>query len=396
MINLKDIQKAREQLTGIADMTPCIRSQSLSMSTKGEVYLKLENLQRTGSFKVRGAYNAISQLPKGTKGVIAASAGNHSQGVAFSARHCKVSATIVMPTTAPLIKVTNTRALGAEVIQYGQTFDVSFAHAKMLAKKRKLTLIHAFDDEHVIAGQGTIGLEITEQLGKIDVAIVPIGGGGLISGVAVCLKSLFPKIKVIGVQATGASALYQAYNGKHVTVYPKTIADGIAIKHPGKTTLAYIKRYVDDIVLVDDDALTAAIVRLLEKRKLIAEPAGVAALAAVHAGKIDVKGKKAVCILSGGNIDVRMLSAILRQGMVQEGRIYEFKTQVEDRPGGLHRLLGVLAEHKANILSIQHERLNPHAKVTHVEVDMIVEIFDHAHKERLKKALSAGGYSLED
>ncbi len=201
---------------------------------------------------------------------------------------------------------------------------------------------------------------------------------------------------MIGVQAQGAPALYQAYKGKKGVIYPKTIADGIAIKHPGETTLSYIKKYVDDIVLVDDDALTAAIVRLLEKRKLIAEPAGVAALAAVHAGKVDVKGKKAVCIISGGNIDVRMLSAIIRQGMVQEGRIYEFKTQVEDRPGGLHTLLGLLAEQKANILSINHERLNPHTQVTHVEVDMIVEIFDIMHRERLKKALRDGGYPLED
>lgn len=398
MISQKEVQAAAKRIASVIDVTPCIKAEALS-SAKTRVFLKLENLQKTGSFKLRGAFNKISQLSAKEKkaGVIAASAGNHSQGVAYAAKQLGVKATIVMPKTSPLIKITNTRALDATVLLEGETFDDAFQHAKMLAKKKGLTLIHAFDDDAIIAGQGTIGLEILDQVPNVDVVIVPIGGGGLISGVAAAIKSQNKNVKIIGVQAEGAPYAHQFFHKKSVSKAPPfTIADGIAVKHPGKNTSVYIRKFVDDVITVSDEEITASIVRMLERRKLIIEPAGIVALAAVRSSKVNVVGKTTVCVLSGGNIDIRMLSSIIRKGMVKEGRIYEFTTVVRDRPGALHKLTELIAKLGCNILEIHHERLNPHSSVLEVDVDIIVETMNANHISQLKSQLEANGYNVKD
>jgi len=394
MIRLKDIEQAKRRIEKVAHKTPLEYSKYFSRLCQNDVYLKLENLQLTGSFKIRGAYNKISTLPKNSK-VIAASAGNHAQGVAFSATKLGIKSYIVMPENAPITKVVSTRNYGAEVILYGATFDDAMKKAKELKKRKSLTFVHPFDDEKVIAGQGTIALEIIEQLPDVDAIIVPIGGGGLISGIAIAAKSINPKIKIYGVQASGCPSMYESIKEGHLveSKTAKTIADGIAVKHPSKLTFNIVKKYVDKIALVDDEEITATILDLLERTKLVVEPAGAVGLAALVHKKFKIKNKKVVIVISGGNIDITRLSTIIGRGLFKSGREIRFKTLLEDKPGELFKLLKVIAENKGNIIFINHDRLKSPIGVAEVEIGL--ETVGKEHIKKIIKALKENRYKIE-
>lgn len=362
-------------------------------------YLKAENLQLTGSFKVRGAYNCIRQLTPEQKerGVVAASAGNHAQGVALAARKAGAKATIFMPRHAPLIKVESTRMYGAEVRLVGETYDESAAEAIAFQQEQQSVFVHAFDDPAVIAGQGTIGLEIFEDLPQVSTVVVPVGGGGLISGMALALKHLNPRIRVIGVEPRGAGPVYHSLQaGKRVLLDSiSTIADGLAVKTPSDLTLGLIQRYVDDVVLVDDDEIIAAMVHLLERVKLLAEGAGATAVAALLSGKVRPDDGPAVAVLSGGNIDINFMARAIERGLVQDGRYLRFTTLLHDRPGALQQLAGLIAEMGANIIEINHDRLEPSVSLDETFVRMIVETRDRRHADEITNALLAAGYQVE-
>lgn len=401
MLNIADIRDAekRLRLSGIVKETPLIYSTTFSKLAHNNVYLKLENLQTTGSFKIRGAYNKISQLTakEKAKGVIASSTGNHAQGVAYSAKINNVKATIVMPEPTPLTKIIATRGYGANVILYGSVYDDAYNKARELQKKEKKVFIHPYDDEDIIAGQGTIGLEILKQLPKVDAIVVPIGGGGLISGIAIAAKSINPKVKVIGVEAQGADSMVLSLKNNKLTFIKeiKTIADGIAVKHPGKIPFSIIKRYVDKIITVDDDEIASSILDFLERAKLLAEPAGAVSLAAVIHRKIGMQKKNVVALISGGNIDIKTLDAIIKKGLIKSGRLIEFRTALADKPGELNKLLRIIAEEKVNIISVDHKRIKPQTEVGYVDVDLILETEGHKHVRQILKKLKQGGYKIE-
>ena len=395
---LTEVKAAAERLKGVAKVTPLDFSKSFSRLSGNDVFLKMENLQLTGSFKIRGAYNKILSLLEEDKrrGIIAASAGNHAQGVAYSATLAKIPATIVMPRSASLVKVVATRSYGAKVILHGANFDEALAYAQQLQRKKGYLFIHPYDDEQIIAGQGTVGLEILKQLPSVQAVLVPIGGGGLISGIASAIKALRPSVRIIGVQAIGADAMYRSFMALHLTATKtsSTIADGIAIKHPGKRTFAYIRKYVDDIVLVDDDEISSTIMHLLERAKLVVEPAGAVALAALLHKKVPFKKKKVVAVLTGGNIDIKTLDSIIRRGLIKEGRSAEFRTVLSDKPGELQKLLKLIAEQDANIISIDHNRVRPHTQIGSVDVNLILETRDDAHSQAVLRMLKKHGYEV--
>lgn len=397
-VTLKDIVQAQELLKGVIHKTLLDKSHTFSEMTGAEgVYLKLENLQKTGSFKIRGAYHKIRSLTDKERrcGVIAASAGNHAQGVAYGARAAGIKATIVMPEQAPLAKVMATRSYGAEVVLAGSVYDESFQKALELQKVSGQVFVHAFNDEAVIAGQGTIGLEIVDDLPDIGAIVVPVGGGGLIAGIAAAVKARAPHVKVIGVQAKGASAMYlskQAHELKG-TASAVTIADGIAVKTPGDLSFSIIDKYVDDIVVVDDESIAAAILMLLERSKLMVEGAGAVSLAALLQGLTPVKGKVAA-VISGGNVDVNFISRIIERGLVKAGRRVKLSTYILDRPGELQRLLAVVAELQANVINIYHDRLEQNVPIGESVVELRLETRDALHTDAIVGSLRKKGYSV--
>jgi threonine dehydratase, medium form len=397
-VSLADIQAAQAAMAGVVHDTPLDRSQTFSRMTGCDVYLKLENLQKTGSFKIRGAYNKIRSLTADEKarGVIAASAGNHAQGVASAASATGTRATIVMPEIAPLAKIIATRGYGAEVVLSGTVYDEAFERALELQKTGGQTFINAFNDNAVIAGQGTIGLEILRALEDVTSIVVPVGGGGLIAGVALAVKEMAPHIKIYGVQAQGAPAMYMSKRAHTIKTVPDavTMADGIAVKVPGDLTFAIIDKYVDDIVVIDDEAIASTILMLLERAKLMVEGAGAVSLAALLHGKIPAKGK-VVSVISGGNIDVNMISRIIERGLVKAGRRVRISTMVVDRPGALHRLLTMIAALKANVIHVYHDRVERNVPIGQSIVEVGLETRDTLHTEEILATLRKEGYNVE-
>ena len=399
-IKLSDIQDARRILNSIIIPTPVLADDRLSREIGANANLKAECLQRSGSFKIRGAYNKIARLSDDEKkrGVIAASAGNHAQGVALAASLNNIKSTIVLPTTAPLTKITATKNFGGDVVLYGSTFDEAVAHSRELQAEHGYTYVHAFDDELVIAGQGTIGLEIVESLPEISTVVVPIGGGGLISGIATAIKTLKPNVRIIGVQAENVAWVNPSLKAGHA-VYAEpgqTIADGIAVKSPGELTLPIIKEMVDDVVEVSEEEIARAIFFCVQNNRLVVEGAGAAGLAALLAKKIKVKRDDTVCaILCGGNIDANLLARVLEQVLVRQGRYIMLKLLVLDRPGMLATLLATVAESGANVIEVFHRRAMWLAPLGRVGIEMLLEVRDNEHGREVHKHLEDAGYHVE-
>lgn len=397
-VTIADIEKAKAALQGVIHHTTLDKSNTFSALTGKEIYLKLENLQKTGSFKIRGAYNKIANLTPEEKahGVIAASAGNHAQGVAYGASQAGIKATIVMPEIAPLAKITATRGYGAEVVLAGGVYDEAYNRAVQLQTETGQTFIHAFNDQNVIAGQGTIGLEIVQDLEDVDAIVVPVGGGGLLAGIAVAVKERAPHVKVYGVQAQGAPAMYMSKKAHTLktTKDAETFADGIAVKVPGDVTFALIDKYVDDMVVIDDEATASTILMLLERAKLMVEGAGAVSLAAVLNDKIPAKGK-IVSVISGGNVDVNFISRIIERGLVKAGRRVRLRTVVVDRPGSLQRLLVIIAQTQANVLNVSHDRVERHVPLGQAVVEIALETRDVLHTEQIMASLRREGYPAE-
>jgi threonine dehydratase len=399
MLSIADIERARARIKDAIYESPCAHSETLSRLTGNKVYLKLENLQMTGSFKERGALNKILALSdeERRRGVIAASAGNHAQGVAFHAVRRGLRAVIVMPETTPLIKVTRTRGYGAEVVLHGSNYDDAFTEAMRRRAAEELTFIHAFDDELVMAGQGTVGLELIEQNPYLDAVVVPIGGGGLIAGVAVAIKETNPRIRIIGVQTGRLPSMKAAVAARAPEVLPAagTIADGIAVRRAGEHTLPVVARYVDDIVTVEEEEIASAILLLLEQEKTVAEGAGAAPLAALLKGATGLAGKKVALVIGGGNIDVNLLSRIIERGLVKDGRLVRLRVRIADHPGALHQLTGVVAQTRANILEVFHNRAFSRVELGQTAVDLTLETRGPDHIEALTARLRDAGYELE-
>jgi threonine dehydratase len=397
MLTLKDIEVAQKTIREAIDLTPCKYSGFLSRLSGAPIYLKLENLQKTGSFKIRGALNKLSSLTPEERrhGVIAASAGNHAQGVASAAQQLGTHATIVMPEATPITKVEATTFAGAEVILRGETFDDAMNVAHSLAAERNLTMIHPFDDPAVIAGQGTIGLEMLQQLPELGAVIVPVGGGGLISGLAIALKSLRPTLRVIGVEADQAASAVLSRQAGRVTELGaiKTIADGIAVKRVGDLTFALIERYVDDLVTVSDEDIAAAILIYMERIRVVVEGAGAASLAALVSHKVELDGVCTGVVVSGGNIDVQMVAKIIEKGLVRTNRLLRITVQLLDVPGALGRLSTLLGQLRANILQISHDRLTSDLPLDRAFVDISLDTRNREHQQEILQALDQAGYA---
>lgn len=396
MLTLDKIYHASFMLKSIARKTDLIAAPNLSAGK--ELYLKTENLQVTGSFKLRGAYYKISQLTEEerSKGVIACSAGNHAQGVALAATRMGINSIICMPDGAPIMKVENTKRLGAQVELVPGAYDEAHDRAVELQKETGMTFIHPYDDELVMAGQGSIGLEILEQLPDVEAVIVPIGGGGLISGVAFAIKALRPEVKVYGVQAAGAASMYKAYHEKHYCTldYVKTLADGIAVKTPGENTYEIINKYVDDIVTVSEDEISAAILTLMEKQKLVAEGAGATPVAAALFNKLPIEGKKTVCLVSGGNIDVNILSRVITRGLITGGRQAHLIINMEDRPGQLKRVVDIISKCGANVVSVHHDRSDANMPITSCILKLSLETRDAKQIREIIDYLETDGFCV--
>lgn len=399
-VQISDIQDARARLTGVSLVTPIVADKRLSKECGANVHLKAESMQRSGSFKIRGAYNTISRLTDDEKsrGVIAASAGNHAQGVALAAQLCRVRSTIVLPVHAPLTKVMKTRDLGADVVLHGATFDEAVAYSRELQAMHGYTYVHAFDDERVIAGQGTIGLEIVDSLPEVSTIVVPVGGGGLISGIAIAVKTLRPNARIIGVQSHNVSWVIPSLAAGHAVIpVPKpTIADGIAVKTPGELTLPLIKDYVDEIVEVTDEEVAHGIFHCVQNSHLVVEGAGAAGVAALIAGKFKVTPGETICaVLCGGNIDANLLARVLEQVLVRQGRYVMLKVLVMDRPGMLAGLLDTVADSGANVIEVFHRRAMWLAPLGRVGIEMLLEVRDHEHGREVQKHLETAGYHVE-
>ena len=394
-VTLEMIQEAREALKGITELTPVVTSSRLG----NNLYIKTENLQKTGSFKIRGAFNKIRSLSpeEASRGVIACSAGNHAQGVALSATRLGIKSVICMPDGAPILKVEATRAYGAEVVLVPGVYDDAAREAERLSKEKGYTFAHPFNDPYVIAGQGTLGLEILEQVPDVEQIVVPIGGGGLISGVAVAVKSMRPNVKVIGVQAATVPSMFVSRrNGEITTVKDgATIADGIHVLTPGDLTFEIVQKYVDDIVTVSEDEIAAAIVGLLEGPKTVAEGAGATTVAAYMFNKIDTS-LKTVALVSGGNVDITTLSRIITKGLQKTGRICQFTMKLQDKAGNLARLLSCVADKGANVLDIAHEREDAKTEVNSCLVTLTLETRNAAHIAEIREYLTQNGYRLID
>lgn len=399
MVSLDKIYHAQGVLQEAIRTTDIIYSPTISKQCGCEVFLKTENLQVTGSFKVRGAYYKISQLTQEekNKGVLACSAGNHAQGVALASKKFGVKAKICMPDGAPISKVEATKSYGAEAILVPGTYDDAHDEAEKLKEQFGYTFIHPFDDEDVIVGQATVGLEILNQLRGVDIVVVPVGGGGLISGVAYAIKTLKPSVKVYGVQASGAKSMLNSLHDKKIETLPSvsTIADGIAVKEPGTLTFKLCSEYVDDVVSVTDDQISAAILALIEKQKMIAEGAGAVSLAAVMFDKIpDIKGKNVCCLVSGGNIDVNILSRVISRGLLMSGRCCSFTLELADKPGQLVLVSSIIAQCGGNVTAVLHERSNEGSDINGCYLKISVETRNSEHIEEIRQALINNNFKL--
>lgn len=399
MVTLAEVKAALCRIRESIYLSPCARSETFSRLTGNSVYLKLDNLQRTGAFKERGALNKLLTLSEKerTRGVIAASAGNHAQGVAYHAGRHGVRALICMPLTTPLIKVSATRGYGADVVLHGANYDEAYEEAMKRSQHEHLTLIHAFDDDAIIAGQGTLGLEILEQHSEIEAIVAPIGGGGLIGGIACAVKESHPQVEIFGVQPAKLPSMKVAIaEGHPVTLSPAaTIADGIAVRRAGDRTLPLVRKYVDDIVTVDEEEIANAILLLLEREKTLAEGAGAAAIAAVLNHKLPLAGKKVAVLVCGGNIDVTLLSRIIERGLVKDGRLVRLRVHLPDYPGALHKLTGILAQHRANIVETSYDRAYYGVNLGDTAIDITMETRGPDHIAELLSALGASGYAHE-
>lgn len=397
MLSLDSIYKASHKLREVVRTTDLIYAPKIRTDCK--VYLKTENLQVTGSFKVRGAYYKISRLSDEEKarGVVACSAGNHAQGVALAAQKNGIKSVICLPDAAPISKIEATRSYGAEICLVNGVYDDAHAKAEQLKEEMGYTFIHPFDDDDVIAGQGTIALELIDQLDKIDAVVVPVGGGGLISGIAFAIKNLHPEIKVYGVQAAGAASMVQSVKDGKIECLSSvsTIADGIQVKEPGENTFRYVNEYVDGVVTVTDDQISSAILALIEQQKLIAEGAGAASVAAVMFDKIpDIKDKNVICLVSGGNIDVTILSRVIKRGLLTSGRTENLLIELIDKPGQLKMVADIVAEQGANVISVHHERAGENSNVNGCYLRLLLETRNFEHIEKVRKALTDSGLKL--
>jgi threonine dehydratase len=397
-VTLEKIRDAYGPLKAVARRTPLLTSKTLDGMAGGPVHLKAENLQKTGSFKIRGAYTALSRLSPAEreKGVVTASAGNHAQGIALAAQLTGIRARVFMPLGASIAKILATRGYGAEVQLAGGSFDEAVAAAQELAQKTGAPFISAFDHDDIIAGQGSVGLELLEDLPDLDTVLIPVGGGGLISGMAIALKESRPSLRLIGVQAEGCPAAAESWRaGSVVTAaHAKTIADGIAVKKPSPRTLQYLRKYVDDMVTVGDEEIATTIVTLMERMKILVEGAGAVALTALIARKAAPKGRTAV-VLSGGNIDIKLLEGLIERAMLRAGRYVRLFTAVEDRPGGLARLLKMIAEQQGNIIDVIHNRTSTTVPIGMTGVEILIETRDPAHIEALISGLKSAAYPVQ-
>ena len=395
-----DVWHAQEIIRPHVYHTPLLPSRTFSDMTGAKIYLKAENLQRSGAYKIRGATNKLAHLTpeERARGVIAASAGNHAQGVALAAAALDVRCTIVMPVGAPLAKVTATQGYGAEVVLYGDTYNDAYEHARTLQQERGMTYIHAFDDPDIIAGQGTLGLEMLADLPDVEAVVVGIGGGGLISGIATAVKALKPDVHIVGVQPSGAASMRAALDAGHLVTLPgiSTIADGIATRRAGELTFQIVRELVDDVVTVDDEEIIHTVLLLLERCKLLVEGAGAAGLASLLTGKVELCGKRTIVLLSGGNIDMNMVGRFIQHGLMAQGRFLVIHTLLPDRPGELLRLLSVIADQGVNVLEVEHHRTAPRLAIQQVEVMLTLETRDRAHCERLLGLLRERGYAVAE
>ncbi len=400
MITLENIQQAKQRLQTIIRPTPLAYAPILSANSGADIYLKKENLQLTGSFKLRGAFNKIAKLTQEerAKGVVAASAGNHAQGVAYSSRHFGCEATIVMPEATPLLKVSGVKSYGATVVLHGANYDEAYKYATEFATKNDKTFVHPFADDEVIAGQGTIALELLEELEDIDVVIIPIGGGGLISGIASGLKQLKPSIKIVGVVAAGARAMKESFDAKTPidSISVKTIADGIAVRDVTPKMLDYVVELVDEIIEVEDNEIASAILFLLEQHKLVVEGAGATGTAAIMHNKIDLKGKKVVLPLSGGNIDVTMLAQIIEKGLVKSSRKMNLIVTLIDKPGSLKMLTQIFENLSANIVQIDYDRDSVALDFGDANVTIALETKGEEHQQSIRDSLKSAGYRFKE
>ena len=394
MLTLNEFKAARSVLSGVILNTNLIYSPALSKSTGNNIYIKPENMQVTGAYKIRGAYYKISTLSEEerARGLITASAGNHAQGVAYAAQAAGVKATIVMPTTTPLVKVNNTKDYGAEVILHGETFDDAAALAQKLVEKRGLTYVPPFNDLAVATGQGTIAYEIFQDLPDVDIILVPIGGGGLATGVSTLAKLLNPNVTVIGVEPAGAASMKASLEAGHVVTLPtiNTIADGVAVKTPGDKIFPYIQKNIDDIITIHDDELVDAFLDMMERHKMIVENAGLLPIAALH--HLNCKGKNIVPVLSGGNMDVITVSSLVQHGLINRGRVFTFSVLLPDRPGELVRVAEIVARENGNIIKLEHNQFVNINRQAGVELKVTTEAFGHAHKNAILDAFKAAGY----
>lgn len=398
-VSLKSIGEARAKIADSIYLSPCSHSATVSEMSGQTVYLKLENRQRTGAFKERGALNKLLALSPSERkrGVIAASAGNHAQGVAFHAQRNRIAAKIVMPVMTPLVKVNATKGYGAEVVLHGDGYDEAYDEARRLAERESLIFVHPFDDPAVIAGQGTIALEILDQVPDLEAVVVPIGGGGLISGIACAIKETKPEVRVVGVQAARMPSMLEAVRAGHTVTIPvnPTIADGIAVRRAGERTLAMVKKYVDEVVAVEEEEIASGILTLLEREKTLAEGAGAAAVAALLHHKTSLENQKTVALVCGGNIDVTLLSRIIERGLVKDGRIVRMQIHLSDRPGSLHQLTRLIAAHHANIVELKFDRAYYGVSLGDTLIDISLETRGRDQIDRILKALVEAGYRHE-
>jgi threonine dehydratase len=399
-VTIADIWEAHKLLKRHLHHTLLMPSRMLREETGADIYLKAENMQRSGSFKVRGASYKLSRLGKEEyqRGVIAASAGNHAQGVAIAASQYHIPCTIVMPETAPLAKVMATQGYGASVVLHGFTYDDAYAHCLELQAQSGAVFIHAFDDPDIIAGQGTLGLEMLSDLPDADALVVPIGGGGLMAGIAIAARALRPDITIIGVQAAGAGGLRASLDAGALQTLPAvaTIADGIAVKRPGELTFSIIRRLVDDVVLVNDEEIIGAVLFLMERCKMLVEGAGAAGVAALLSGVVRLPGKKVLVPLTGGNIDINLVGRFIEHGLAAAGRYFVIHTRLTDRPGELMRLLGIIAEMRINVIDVRHQRISSRLPINEREETLTLETRDRAQCEELLQRLRAKGYIVEE
>ena len=398
MLTLKEFKEARGVLSGVIRNTSLVYSPAFSKATGNQIYIKPENMQVTGAYKIRGAYHKISTLSDEEKarGLVTASAGNHAQGVAYAAQAAGVSATIVMPTTTPLVKVNNTKDYGAKVVLHGETFDDAAELAAKLSEEEGLTYVHPFNDPAIATGQGTISYEIFQDLPDVDVILVPIGGGGLATGVSTLAKLLNPNVTVIGVEPSGAASMKASLDAGHVVTLDRveTIADGVAVKTPGDQIFPYIQKNIDDIITIPDDELVDAFLDMMEKHKMIVENAGLLPIAALS--HLKCRGKNVVPVLSGGNMDVITVASLVQHGLINRGRVFTFSVQLPDRPGELLRVAQLVAEANGNIIKLEHNQFVNINRQSGVELRVTLEAFGHTHKRAILDALCGAGYAARE